>query len=282
MTRNVYEDAYNDVLLHRGEEPQRPYTPKQILLACMLLLLGVFAIALGVLELKNRINVPLHTADDGSITDILGNLQDDSLRSVADVLKDTDGDGLSDKEELEVYGTSPYLADTDSDGYGDKTEVESGNNPNCPSGQDCFGGALVNPDADTTTGTNDFAYPNVSGTTGVPTAGNIDPAILQGTATPQQVRNLIVASGADAAIVAQLSDAEVMALYQQTLDSLATAGAIPSGTGGAAASQLEGLSGAQIRALLVQQGIDTSLIDGLTDDQLQQLFMESVAGQPAP
>jgi hypothetical protein len=36
---------------------------------------------------------------------------------------DTDGDGLTDAEELTIYGTSPLLADTDGDGYSDYQEV---------------------------------------------------------------------------------------------------------------------------------------------------------------
>lgn len=36
---------------------------------------------------------------------------------------DTDHDGLSDREELEVYGTSPLMPDTDGDGYTDYQEV---------------------------------------------------------------------------------------------------------------------------------------------------------------
>ena len=36
---------------------------------------------------------------------------------------DTDHDGLSDREELLVYGTSPLMPDTDGDGYTDYQEV---------------------------------------------------------------------------------------------------------------------------------------------------------------
>jgi hypothetical protein len=47
---------------------------------------------------------------------------------------DTDHDGLSDREELQVYGTSPLMADTDGDGYNDYQEVvtngfDPGNDP---------------------------------------------------------------------------------------------------------------------------------------------------------
>lgn len=42
---------------------------------------------------------------------------------------DSDGDGLSDAEELSIYGTNPALADTDSDGLSDGLEVLLGLNP---------------------------------------------------------------------------------------------------------------------------------------------------------
>lgn len=42
---------------------------------------------------------------------------------------DSDGDGLTDKEELEIYGTDPNNPDTDGDGYLDGEEVKSGHDP---------------------------------------------------------------------------------------------------------------------------------------------------------
>jgi len=52
---------------------------------------------------------------------------------------DTDGDKLSDWEEINIYGTSPYLLDSDGDGLDDKTEIKSGSNPSCPEGKKCIG-----------------------------------------------------------------------------------------------------------------------------------------------
>ncbi len=50
---------------------------------------------------------------------------------------DTDGDGLSDYEELKNHGTNPTLADTDRDGMDDKYELDNGFDPldgnDCPS-----------------------------------------------------------------------------------------------------------------------------------------------------
>ena len=44
-------------------------------------------------------------------------------------LLDTDGDGVTDYDELYVYGTNPYLADTDGDGMPDGWEIAHGLNP---------------------------------------------------------------------------------------------------------------------------------------------------------
>lgn len=42
---------------------------------------------------------------------------------------DTDGDGLSDADELGLYGTDPRQTDTDGDGYGDGVEIQNGYSP---------------------------------------------------------------------------------------------------------------------------------------------------------
>ncbi|PIR05343.1 hypothetical protein COV56_03285 [Candidatus Kuenenbacteria bacterium CG11_big_fil_rev_8_21_14_0_20_37_9] len=42
---------------------------------------------------------------------------------------DTDGDGLFDREEIQIYKTDPIRVDTDNDGVGDKQEVLSKTNP---------------------------------------------------------------------------------------------------------------------------------------------------------
>lgn len=43
--------------------------------------------------------------------------------------QDTDGDGLSDYVEQNIYHTNPLKPDSDSDGYNDGAEVSSGHNP---------------------------------------------------------------------------------------------------------------------------------------------------------
>lgn len=44
-------------------------------------------------------------------------------------LADTDGDGLTDADEVDRWHTDPLSADTDGDGYSDLTEIANGYNP---------------------------------------------------------------------------------------------------------------------------------------------------------
>ena len=48
---------------------------------------------------------------------------------VIDTNKDSDNDGLTDTEELKIYGTDPKNSDTDGDGYLDGVEVTAGQDP---------------------------------------------------------------------------------------------------------------------------------------------------------
>ncbi len=78
---------------------------------------------------------------------------------------DTDGDGLSDEQEISKYHLNPYTADTDGDGFEDNVELRNGYSPHFSAGkkitdvdQDndglsdglefAFGSDLKNPDTD--------------------------------------------------------------------------------------------------------------------------------------
>lgn len=70
---------------------------------------------------------------------------------------DTDGDGLNDWDELNLYKTSPFLEDSDSDQINDKAEIDAGKDPNCPEGRTCNTAITT---SDTTT-TASSAVPNL-------------------------------------------------------------------------------------------------------------------------
>lgn len=62
--------------------------------------------------------------DDDGIED-----KDEIILGLSTTDFDTDGDGLSDKQELEIFGTDPTKADTDGDGHRDGLEILKGFNP---------------------------------------------------------------------------------------------------------------------------------------------------------
>lgn len=107
----------------------------------LLLIFGLLAIGLGVLQMRNTIFGPfvvrLSKTNEAEKSLFLN--EEARLQSI-----DTDRDGLNDFEELNFYETSPYLPDTDSDGIDDKVEIEQGTDPLCPKGELCEKGeALV-------------------------------------------------------------------------------------------------------------------------------------------
>jgi hypothetical protein len=73
------------------------------------------------------------------VTDTAGNQNScqQQVTVVPNQADDCDGDGLTDWEEINVYGTNPASPDTDSDGMSDLFEVQYGLNPNSNSDAAC-------------------------------------------------------------------------------------------------------------------------------------------------
>lgn len=118
-----------------------------------LITLSVFSVAIIIIwgiNLRNSLRSPFSYKGEVTFNDINktnnncvgGNCSAKEVASDNLELKkiDTDGDGISDWDELFVYGTSPYLEDTDGDGLSDYEEIFSyRTDPNCPEGQNCSG-----------------------------------------------------------------------------------------------------------------------------------------------
>ncbi len=79
-------------------------------------------------------NDPLVAMEDPD-RDGLTNLQEFQL-GTDPTNPDTDGDGLSDGDEVNKYHTNPLLADTDGDGIPDGVEIQTGTNPLDPKSYD--------------------------------------------------------------------------------------------------------------------------------------------------
>ena len=123
------------------------------------------------------------------------------VNSAAQVAADTDGDGLTDEQELQIYGTSPFIADSDSDGIPDGQEVAAGSSPTCATGTSCDALSVTGAAVATPTSTS-----VLSDTTPVATE-----------ATPEQLRQLLIQAGLTNEQVQSLTDEELRAAWQAAL-----------------------------------------------------------------
>lgn len=98
---------------------------------------AVAAITFGFIRLSNSLHLSFN--NEGKEGAAAGQ---ELLEETKQKITDTDTDGLSDWDELNIYGTSPYLADSDSDGESDSEESKAGTDPNCPKGKNCGTGDL--------------------------------------------------------------------------------------------------------------------------------------------
>jgi hypothetical protein len=124
---------------YHGSKPKRtPFNRKQKVALFILVILSVFIFVFWFLQSKNRINNPFRY-DKKEGAESLCQGEECTAAELAAIKQDTDGDGLTDRNEVDIYGTSPYLEDSDSDGLTDYQEIQSGSNPTCPLGSSCNG-----------------------------------------------------------------------------------------------------------------------------------------------
>jgi hypothetical protein len=188
-----------------------------------LIILGFFTVAILVfwtLQMQANINGPFQLGDEYSNlsrnnSNDIGTCTGPDCLSDAELReKDTDKDGLSDWEEINIYGTSPYLADTDSDGISDTEEIAQGTDPNCAEGTSCEAREIEpNLDIDIEEELN-----RLSESISVPEEDEerLEEA-LSGTMDAESLRVLMLESGMEEDLINSFSDEELMALYRKTL-----------------------------------------------------------------
>src|SRR3989344_2262751 len=97
------------------------------MLAAAVLFFGFGGALVGLAKVRSNIFVKPEVVENKALKlSADGNIDPDLLGLSK---KDSDQDGLSDYDELYLYGTSPYLPDSDSDGVSDKREIATGADP---------------------------------------------------------------------------------------------------------------------------------------------------------
>lgn len=157
--------------------------------------------------------------------------------------KDTDGDGLTDYQEIYQYNTSIFLVDTDSDNYSDLEEVNSGNDPICPTNQDCNLLALITPQTNLASVVQEVA---------------LDPNLTIEQAAFREFRKFLLDNGMKQEEVDSLTDDDLFYIFSILNEAESGQNVVP-----------QEMSAAEVKAfLLSQENADKKSIEALSDQEL--------------
>lgn len=173
-------------------------------------------VAVGILgvwiwQFNSRINDPFRLSNQELAAGKKA-AQEKIVADAANKIKDSDGDGITDYDETNVYNTSPYLEDTDGDGISDSEEIRLGKDPLCAEGTNC---SIITNSSSSTAGT------VASSNTTKNTVDGVDQALLtkalSGEGDANTMRQILLQGGGDPEQVNVLSDEELMTMYQEIL-----------------------------------------------------------------
>lgn len=214
---------------------------------------AVVALIFGWWQLKTSLRLPVGSGNNSEVNMEAPVFASASQEIIALQQKDSDGDGLSDYEELYVYNSSPYLVDTDSDGYSDKTEVDSGNDPNCSPDSTC--GPLI-----------------------IASGENTETA---STPTADEIRAMLRQAGASEDEIANYDDATLLQIYREVAGEVS-----PSSNNGSVTSGLNltseqkdlirQMSAAELRQFLINGGADASMLNQIDDATLKAVIYQEL------
>ncbi len=204
----------------------------------ILIILGVGALFLGFLEIgRTASNFSPRAINWQKIISSKTN-QTVTPANLEQIIKlkntDTDHDGLSDYDEINIYHTNPYLKDTDGDGISDGQEVKDGTNPNCPQGQKCgnfqnANSVKVTKEASTTrqemskffsvnypTSSNikSFYQQNVSSSKSFISTAEAA-RLMSGKANLAEVKQMLLQAGMSPQDLSKIPDEDIMRMYHQ-------------------------------------------------------------------
>ncbi|MDX9893777.1 MAG: thrombospondin type 3 repeat-containing protein [Patescibacteria group bacterium] len=281
----ILEEIYHD-----GENKKQPLSrnfpeirtyfsdPKKVdkFLAGAILFLGFGSFFFGFWQFKYKINDYFQIKTDSGANAIALNQQASQDQDLLGLkTKDTDLDGLSDYDELNLYFTSPYLPDTDSDGIRDDQEIARGTDPNCPQGTDCYAPTVSDLVQDVSP---DQAEEIDIRAEAIKQTAPAENPLLSGDLTIEQIRQLLLQAGMNQADLAKYSDQELLAAYYEALaqDQTRTGQSSTAQVQNNSQLNLEDMTPEEIKNLLRQSGVSETILNAVSDEELMQLVAESI------
>lgn len=210
--------ASNPLERERNRQIKENSPRRKKMAVLFLIIFTVAVVALSILQFQTKLNAPF----------AVGKKTSDTASATSTDLKliDSDHDGLSDYDEINVYHTSPYLPDSDSDGISDYDEIAAGTDPNCPTGQTCNSvDTAVDLTSSSTVNTiaSDLITAGETAAVGEATSATGTGVIsTTGEVTPDFLRQILIQNGSDTSTVNQISDADIMSAYQEAVQSQAS------------------------------------------------------------
>lgn len=110
-----------------GAEPWLPLPPAPMIVPFGLVAVGDGDTAVVHVQYRSAGGIESRQVDDTILVSFTGDNDNDGIDDLVD--PDDDNDGLSDSDELFIHGTNPFVKDSDGDGYSDKREVDEGTDP---------------------------------------------------------------------------------------------------------------------------------------------------------
>jgi len=217
-----------------------------IFLGLMTVLIFIF----GYLQMKKTIYSPFQAPKQTSA--IVTIPTQEEVSAILDQ-QDTDKDGLSDFDEKFIYQTAVYNQDSDSDGFTDKEEVDAQSDPLDPEYTPYH---TPEPEEEV--------------------SSSLDNAASGQEISVQEIRDLLVEQGGlSREIVDKLDDKTLKQLYNETkqetgIDLNDLEAPVEE------ERQFSDLTAAEIRQLLISQGIDKTLLDSIDDETLRTMFLQSL------
>ncbi|MCD4705490.1 hypothetical protein K8R61_00225 [bacterium] len=195
-----------------------------------LIILGIGVLFLGFARLNVLIKSPFSAQQIDYSAQEINQSQEDIDKILELKGTDTDHDGLSDYDELNIYYSSIYIADSDSDGYSDKQEVDTGDDPNCPRGKNCALPDVTEQEEEKEYSDSDSDVDNIINSINNLNIGlnnsenNLNDKeyeelnrIVSGNATLEEVKQLLLGAGMEKDDLEKISDEDIMEMYQEMI-----------------------------------------------------------------